>query len=152
MPATAPARRLGAAGAVSEPRPSIDNRRAGFLLGVIALSPARGADLWCGESRASDASRAHLIERNGIMAFAMTEMLGCEFPLFAFSHCRDVVVAVSRAGGFGVLGGAAFTPEQLETELAWIDAHVDGKPYGVDILVPEHLAVNPDELGAQKVM
>lgn len=66
-------------------------------------------------------------------------MTGAEFPLFAFSHCRDVVAAVSRAGGFGVLGGSGFTPQQLEVELAWIDAHVGGKPYGVDILIPEHL-------------
>ena len=79
------------------------------------------------------------------------EMVGCEFPLFAFSHCRDVVAAVSRAGGFGVLGGSGFTPEQLETELAWIDAHVDGKPYGVDILVPEHLAIDPDMVSAEKL-
>ena len=60
-----------------------------------------------------------------------------EFPLFAFSHCRDVVAAVSKAGGFGVLGATRFTPEQLEEELDWIDAHVDGAPYGVDVLVPE---------------
>lgn len=66
-------------------------------------------------------------------------MLGCEFPLFAFSHCRDVVAAVSKAGGFGVLGGSGFTPESLEVELNWIDEHIDGKPYGVDILVPENL-------------
>ncbi|MBU1253237.1 MAG: nitronate monooxygenase family protein [Alphaproteobacteria bacterium] len=65
------------------------------------------------------------------------ELTGAEFPLFAFSHCRDVVAAVSRAGGFGVLGATRFTPEQLEEELAWIDAHVDGAPYGVDVLVPE---------------
>lgn len=78
------------------------------------------------------------------MSFAMTELVGCEFPLFAFSHCRDVVAAVSRAGGFGVLGGASFTPETLEQELAWIDAHVDGKPYGIDILIPEHQAVRVD--------
>ena len=64
-------------------------------------------------------------------------MTGCEFPLFAFSHCRDVVVAVSKAGGFGVLGATRFTPEQLEFELAWIDEHIDGAPYGVDVLVPE---------------
>ena len=64
-------------------------------------------------------------------------LTGCEFPLFAFSHCRDVVVAVSKAGGFGVFGAAAYTPEQFEQELAWIDAHIDGKPYGVDVLVPE---------------
>jgi len=61
---------------------------------------------------------------------------GIEFPLFAFSHCRDVVAAVTNAGGFGVLGGVAFTPEQLEKELCWIDDHVNGRPYGVDIIVP----------------
>ena len=64
-------------------------------------------------------------------------LTACEFPLFAFSHCRDVVVAVSKAGGFGVLGATRFTPEQLEEELVWIDAHIDGAPYGVDVLVPE---------------
>jgi len=71
-------------------------------------------------------------------------MTGAEFPLFAFSHCRDVVAAVSRAGGFGVLGGSGFTPESLEEELAWIDAHVDGKPYGIDILIPENQPVAVD--------
>ena len=40
--------------------------------------------------------------------------LGIEFPIFAFTHCRDVVVAVSKAGGFGVLGAVGFTPEQLQ--------------------------------------
>ncbi len=68
---------------------------------------------------------------------AVCRLTGCEFPLFAFSHCRDVVVAVSKAGGFGVLGATRFTPEQLEEELDWIDAHIDGAPYGVDVLVPE---------------
>lgn len=63
-------------------------------------------------------------------------MLGIEFPIFAFSHCRDVVAAVSRAGGFGVLGALGYSPEQLELELAWIDEHVGGKPYGVDIVIP----------------
>lgn len=67
-------------------------------------------------------------------------MLGVDFPLLAFSHCRDVVAAVSRAGGFGVLGATGHTLESLETELAWIDAHVDGKPYGLDVLIPENLA------------
>jgi NAD(P)H-dependent flavin oxidoreductase YrpB (nitropropane dioxygenase family) len=65
------------------------------------------------------------------------ELTGAEFPLFAFSHCRDVVAAVSKAGGFGVLGATRFSPEQLEEELAWIEAHVEGAPYGVDVLVPE---------------
>jgi NAD(P)H-dependent flavin oxidoreductase YrpB (nitropropane dioxygenase family) len=68
------------------------------------------------------------------------ETFGIEFPIFAFSHCRDVVAAVSRAGGLGVLGALAFSPEQLEIELDWIDAHVDGKPYGVDVVMPASYA------------
>jgi NAD(P)H-dependent flavin oxidoreductase YrpB (nitropropane dioxygenase family) len=66
----------------------------------------------------------------------LCERLGIEFPIFAFTHCRDVVAAVSNAGGLGVLGAVGFTPEQLETELAWIDEHVGDKPYGVDIVIP----------------
>ncbi len=74
------------------------------------------------------------------MKSPVCEMLGIEFPLFAFSHCRDVVAAVSRAGGFGVLGATGHTPRSVHTELKWIDEHVDGKPYGIDILVPENMA------------
>ncbi|MBI2709239.1 MAG: nitronate monooxygenase [Actinobacteria bacterium] len=66
----------------------------------------------------------------------LCEQLGIEFPIFAFTHCRDVAAAVSRAGGMGVLGALAFSPEQLDIELEWIDAHVDGKPYGVDVVMP----------------
>ncbi len=64
------------------------------------------------------------------------ELLGIEFPLFAFSHCRDVVAEVSASGGFGVLGAAGHNPQTLDIELSWIDEHCDGKPYGVDLLVP----------------
>jgi len=70
------------------------------------------------------------------MKSALCERLGIEFPLFAFSHCRDVVAAVSRAGGMGVFGAVTLPPDRLEEELAWIDEHVDGKPYGVDLIVP----------------
>lgn len=63
--------------------------------------------------------------------------LGIEFPLFAFSHCRDVVVEVSKAGGMGVFGAVDVrSAEAFEAELRWIDEHVDGKPYGVDFIVP----------------
>ncbi|QPC98497.1 nitronate monooxygenase [Qipengyuania soli] len=78
------------------------------------------------------------------------ELTGAEFPLFAFSHCRDVVAAVSKAGGFGVLGATRFSPDQLEEELAWIDAHVDGAPYGVDVLVPEVIDPRVRELSDNK--
>ena len=62
--------------------------------------------------------------------------LGIELPIFTFSHCRDVVAAVSRAGGIGVLGAVGFPPDQLEVELHWIDEHVGDHPYGVDIVIP----------------
>jgi NAD(P)H-dependent flavin oxidoreductase YrpB (nitropropane dioxygenase family) len=75
--------------------------------------------------------------------------LGIEFPLVAFSHCRDVVAAVSRAGGLGVLGALYFTPEELETELRWIDEHVDGKPYGVDVVMPASVSAKVGEASAQ---
>ena len=70
------------------------------------------------------------------MPTPITEKLGIEFPIFAFSHCRDVVAAVTNAGGFGVLGALAYEPERLEIELNWIDEHVKGKPYGVDFAMP----------------
>ena len=70
------------------------------------------------------------------MRTPICDTFGIEFPIFAFSHCRDVVAAVSKAGGLGVLGAVAFSPEQLEIELNWIDEHIDGKPYGVDVVMP----------------
>ena len=66
----------------------------------------------------------------------LCDQFGIEFPIFAFTHCRDVVAAVSQAGGFGVLGAVGFSPEQLEIELQWIDEHVGDKPYGVDVVIP----------------
>jgi len=70
------------------------------------------------------------------MRTPLCDELDIEFPIFAFTHCRDVVAAVSKAGGFGVLGAVGFSPEQLEVELAWIDEHVGDRPYGVDIVIP----------------
>ncbi|WP_106398578.1 NAD(P)H-dependent flavin oxidoreductase [Actinocorallia populi] len=75
------------------------------------------------------------------------DLLGIEFPLFAFSHCRDVVAAVTNAGGLGVLGAVAYTPERLEEELAWIDREVGGRPYGVDVLVPAKIDSSAREGG-----
>ncbi len=70
------------------------------------------------------------------MRTEICDLFGIELPIFAFSHCRDVVAAVGRAGGFGVLGAVGFPPDQLEVELNWIDAHIGDKPYGVDIVIP----------------
>jgi len=79
------------------------------------------------------------------------EMLDIEFPLVAFTHCGDVVVAVSKAGGCGVLGAVGMSPEQLEKELKWIDEHIDGKPYGVDVLIPNKMVGKDEKFDADKL-
>lgn len=70
------------------------------------------------------------------MKTSVCEMLGVDVPILAFTHCRDVVAAVTKAGGFGVLGAAGHTPEQLDIDLQWIQDEVGEKPFGVDIIVP----------------
>ena len=72
------------------------------------------------------------------MRTPLCQQLNIDLPIFAFTHCRDVVAAVSRAGGFGVLGAAYFTAEELKEALDWIDAHVGDASYGVDIILPQH--------------
>src|SRR5690242_4268995 len=84
------------------------------------------------------------------MRTQLADDLGLEFPIFAFSHCRDVVAAVSRAGGMGVLGALYFTPDELEIELKWIEEHCDGKPYGVDLVMPAKLEL-PDGVSADNL-
>lgn len=64
------------------------------------------------------------------------ERFGIHFPVFGFTHHRRVVAAVSRAGGMGVYGAAYFSPEQVEEDVAWIAANVDGRPFGVDVMFP----------------
>lgn len=78
-------------------------------------------------------------------------MLGIEFPLLGFSHCRDVVVAVSRAGGMGVFGAVNLSPDRLREELDWIDAHCGGKPYGVDLIVPNAMAGKSEPFTAESI-
>lgn len=85
------------------------------------------------------------------MKSKVCDKFGIEFPLFAFSHCRDVVAAVSSAGGFGVLGATGHSPETLDVELTWIDEHVDGKPYGVDLLVPASLESKEEALSPEEI-
>ncbi len=71
------------------------------------------------------------------MRTELCKQLGIEIPIFAFTHCRDVVVEVSKAGGLGVLGAVGFSPDKLREELDWIDAHIGDLPYAVDIVIPQ---------------
>ena len=79
------------------------------------------------------------------------DLLDIEFPLIAFSHCRDVVVEVSKAGGCGVLGSARYNASTLEAEPSWIDEHIDGKPYGVDLIAPTSMAVAEENGAAENL-
>src|SRR6185503_4213372 len=97
---------------------------------VPARCGARGRDVALVE-------RVLLPASEGEMRTPLCDMFGIEYPIFAFTHCRDVVAAVSKAGGLGVLGAVGFSPEQLEIELNWIDEHVNGMPYGVDTVMPQ---------------
>ena len=85
------------------------------------------------------------------MHTSLCDQLDIEFPIFAFTHCRDVVVAVSKAGGFGVLGAVGFTPEQLEIELNWIDEHIGDHTYGVDIVIPNKYEGMDSDLSADEL-
>jgi NAD(P)H-dependent flavin oxidoreductase YrpB (nitropropane dioxygenase family) len=82
------------------------------------------------------------------MKTELCEKLGIEFPIFAFTHCRDVVAAVSNAGGLGVLGAVGFSADQLAVELDWIDDHVGDNPYGVDTVIPGKYAGQGEQLDA----
>ncbi len=64
------------------------------------------------------------------------EMMGIEFPILAFTHCKDVVAAVVNAGGFAVLGEAMNTPEVIAADIRWIREKVGDKPFGVDLVLP----------------
>ena len=83
------------------------------------------------------------------MRTAASDLVGIDIPIFGFSHCRDVVAAVTNAGGCGVLGAVAHSPEQLDIDLTWIEQEVKGKPFGVDLLVPEKFA-GADEGGLDR--
>ncbi|WP_072686995.1 NAD(P)H-dependent flavin oxidoreductase [Rhodococcus marinonascens] len=71
------------------------------------------------------------------MHTGLSEKFGIEYPIFGFTPSEHVAAAISRAGGLGVLGCVRFNdPEELEAVLTWLDENTDGKPYGVDIVMP----------------
>ncbi len=79
-------------------------------------------------------------EDYGILRTMQTELsntLGVQYAVFGFTPFPAVAAAISRAGGFGVLGAVRYTaPDDLKRDLDWIEAHVDGMPYGLDVVMP----------------
>ena len=103
--------------------------------GSSASGEPAPAGLAGGAARAGGAAPG-LDWRSSLMKTKLAEELGLEFPIFAFTHCRDVAAAVSKAGGLGVLGVAGHSLRNLEMEMDWIEQQVGDKPYGVDLLLP----------------
>ena len=66
----------------------------------------------------------------------LCDKLGIEYPVVAFTHCKDVAVAVINAGGFAVLGEALHTPDQIAADIKWIRERIGGKPFGIDLVLP----------------
>lgn len=71
------------------------------------------------------------------MRTALCDTLGIQHPIVGFSPSEHVAAAISRSGGLGVLGCVRFNEaDELNDVLSWMDSNTDGKPYGVDIVMP----------------
>ncbi len=80
----------------------------------------------------------------------LCEDYGCEVPIVAFNHTRDVVAAVTNAGGIGVLGANSREPEEMRSEIQWIKERVGDKPWGIDLLLPASFVEgNKEDLESQ---
>ncbi len=83
----------------------------------------------------------------------LCDRFGIEYPIFVFTPSEKVAAAVSSAGGLGVLGCVRFNdPEDLETVLGWMDENTDGKPYGVDIVMPANVPTEGTAVDINKLL
>src|SRR5215467_14580197 len=71
------------------------------------------------------------------MRTPICDLLGIEHPIVGFTPSEHVAAAISRSGGLGVLGCVRFNDAaELDKVLDWMDASTDGRPYGVDVVMP----------------
>jgi NAD(P)H-dependent flavin oxidoreductase YrpB (nitropropane dioxygenase family) len=83
----------------------------------------------------------------------LCDRFGIEYPIFAFTPSEKVAAAVSRAGGLGVLGCVRFNDaEELEQTLSWLDDNTDGKPYGVDVVMPMKIPTEGKAVDLQEMI
>jgi NAD(P)H-dependent flavin oxidoreductase YrpB (nitropropane dioxygenase family) len=66
----------------------------------------------------------------------LCETLGIEYPIVAFTHCKDVVAAVTNAGAFAVMGETHHSPDEIAADIKWIREKVGDKPFGIDLVFP----------------
>ena len=86
---------------------------------------------------------------SGPLHTQLCDKLGIEYPIVAFTHCKDVAVAVINAGGFAVLGEALHSPEHIAADIKWIRDRVNGKPFGIDLVLPSSV---PDERTVEQLL
>jgi NAD(P)H-dependent flavin oxidoreductase YrpB (nitropropane dioxygenase family) len=74
------------------------------------------------------------------MRTPLCDQLGVEHPIVGFTPSEHVAAAISRAGGLGVLGCVRFNDAaELDKVLGWMDANTDGRPYGIDVVMPARI-------------
>ena len=87
------------------------------------------------------------------MRTSLREALGIEHPIVGFTPSEHVAAAISRAGGLGVLGCVRFNdPADVDAALTFMDENTDGKPYGVDVVMPATVPAEGAELDLAKLV
>lgn len=86
---------------------------------------------------------------SGPLHTPLCDKLGIEYPIVAFTHCKDVAVAVINAGGFAVLGEAMHAPDHIAADIKWIRDRVGGKPFGIDLVLPSSV---PEERTVEQLL
>jgi NAD(P)H-dependent flavin oxidoreductase YrpB (nitropropane dioxygenase family) len=87
------------------------------------------------------------------MRTQLCDRFGIDYPIFVFTPSEKVAAAVSKAGGFGVLGCVRFNEaDELETVLRWMDENTEGKPYGVDVVMPAKIPTEGTAVDIEKLI
>ena len=86
---------------------------------------------------------------SGPLHTPLCDKLGIEYPIVAFTHCKDVAVAVINSGGFSVLGEALHTPDHIAADIKWIRERIGGKPFGIDLVLPSSV---PEEKSVEELL
>jgi len=98
-----------------------------------------------------------------VLRTKLCDMLGIEYPILSAGMGPslvgektgapvELVVAVSEAGGLGVLGAAGHTVDEMRDDIRKI-RKLTGKPFGVDLLLPSQTVTAGDQVydGPQEI-
>ena len=110
--------------------------RSVWLVDEIGRTAERQGRLPLGASQYAESTTGMAGRQAGVRT-ALCDTLGIEHPIVGFTPSEHVAAAISRAGGLGVLGCVRFNdPAELDAALTWMDENTDGRPYGVDVVMP----------------